>query len=753
MRGSCLYGVGTRTSVIMLLVMVSTAALVLGWQTPAAATYASEDAFRADLQAHPEWSVMADWPGMSLDAVSKTELNSHLGVYAPIGFSSTWVDACDANGVIVVQPGDTREWGVPPDIPWAAPAPPLRRWMGYDFVQLQYVFDPGVVLHVFKTSETSFISKVCGNMSPEVTGTLTIIKYDDSNMNGQQDAGESDVTGWPVSYSGPASGGGSTPFTVQVSPGSYSVGEGSLSHWLHTTPTSATVDVSPGGTTTVRFGNVRLGSVTVRKFDDADMDGVKDATEGDPGFPVKLWGTAVNGVAVAARYGTTPVTFADLPPGDYHVCENVDWTAHPFMPGRVITEWQDERWMATTPTCIGPIHLGEGEDRDQDYFGNVRLGSVAGIKWDDTDCDHQKAASEAPLEDWTITLTGKDVAGDPVAPDPMSTASDGTYMFEYLPPADVAGYTVSETLADPAHWGPTTPLYPVPNPLPDPVSPQPYRIVLLEGEEVTGADFANVRLGMICGFKFYDASAALPPFDPRNGNGRYDPGEPLLSGWRFTLNGICDLDVPIAEREAISASDGTFCFPRLYPSHVGDGYTVREEKPAGWILTAPQHLCRSTWLDEGQTIDVGFEYGNLKIRPLGARTIGYWKTHPQAITAQMYAALNVLPAFRGINTWKKLYPILDGANAVDMKVMLRAHLLGLTLNVLAGIVPSDTWVYIGNIRGARDLFGANIVTVQYVLDTIEGAHPWTSWTRAQQETAKNVCDAANNNANLVSPTP
>jgi len=754
MRGGCWRGMGRAAHVVMVLVIASTVALILGWQTPAVAKYDSEEAFRADLQAHPAWSVMPDWPGMTLAAVNKAELGSQLGVYAPFGYSASWLNACDENGVIVVQPGDTREWGVPPDIPWADPKPPLRSWMGYDFVQLQYVFEPGVELHVFKTTETSFISKVCGNMSPEVSGTLPIIKFDDSNMNGQQDAGESAVTGWPVSYSGPDSGSGSTPLSVQVRPGSYSVSESALSHWQHTTPSTVSADVTAGGTTTVAFGNVRLGSITVPKFDDADMDGIKDAGEDDPGFPVKLWGTAADGTSVTRPTHSTPVTFSDLPPGDYYVAEDVDWVAHPYMPGRIMTERDGAWWMATTPTSIGPIHLGEGVDRDQDSFGNVRLGSIAGIKWDDTDCDHQKAASEVPLENWTITLSGNDVAGTPVNPEPIPTGPDGVYKFALLPPSDGVGYTISETLEDPEHWGPTTPFDPVlNNPLPDPVSPQPYRIVLLEGEEVTGADFGNVQLGMICGFKFYDANAALPPFDPRNGNGQYDPGEPLLSGWRFTLNGTCDLDVPIAEREAISGSDGKFCFPRLYPSHVDVGYTVCEDKPEEWILTAPQTLCRHTWLEEGEEISIGFEYGNLKILPLGARTIGYWKTHPEAITAQMYAALRVLPAFRGVNTWKKLYPILDGANAVDMKVMLRAQLLGLTLNVLAGIVPSDTWVYIGNIPGARDLFGANIVTVQYVLDAVEAVYPWTSWTRAQQEAAKDVCDAANNNANLVSPAP
>jgi len=562
--------------------------------------------------------------------VTQADLGAAVPIIGPYGYDEDFV-RCAVEGVITVQPGDQRRWyyrvqGDPSGtITW---------------VPLSTFFQTGATIRVFKYGENAFVAKACANFGapPVFRGTLRVIKFDDSNMNGNWDGGELELSGWDVSYSGPENGSGKTRLTDSVLTGSYTVHETVKPGWMNTTPTTRSAVVQPCTTTTVTFGN-------------------------------------------------------------------------------------------------------------------VELGSIAGVKWDDTDCDHTRDGSEVTLDGWQITLSGNDRAGNPVNRGPISTGPDGAYKFDDLPPSDTSGYTITETLADPEHWGPTTPLDPVPSPLPDPVAPQAYTIVLDEGEDRTGVDFGNVQLGKICGLKYYDANASLPPEDPRNGNGEYDDGEPLIEGWTFRLNGTCDLGVPIAQREAVSGADGTFCFPRLYPTHVGDGYTVCEVVPEDWILTYPQPRCRDTLLDEGQEIDTGFEFGNLRLVHPGARTMGYWKTHPEAITAEMYAALSTLPAFTGVDTWEELYPIFNKADARDMKVMLRAQLAAMTLNVLADIVEPGQWIYVGDIPGAYELFGSYIVTVQHVLDTVEAAYPWNGWDRDQQEAAKEALDRGNNEENLVSPTP
>jgi len=587
-----------------------------------------------ELRAYPSWAVIDEWTAPGHFA-SRQDVLDHLSVFAPYGCNADFARYSKKTTILVADYLDA-EWATRRPIGDGSHS---RRDGQYYFTPLRYVFEPDVRLHVFLWHGT-FINRVCGNFTPRLenpTGTLEVRKFDDSNMNGLWDGDEDEIRGWKVSYVGPQDGSGVTPVRVTVRPGSYSVSEKDRPGWRHTTPTTVSVRVNPGKTTTVAFGN-------------------------------------------------------------------------------------------------------------------VQLGSISGVKWDDTDCDQQKGGAEAPLAGWNITLSGRDAGGAPVHLTTV-TGPEGRYRFENLPPSDGAGYTVSETLAAADQWGPTAPLDPIPNPLPLLVEPQSHCVALSEGDDVAGIDFGNVRLGEIIGFKFYDATADLPPDAPSNGNGCFDAGEPLLSGWEFTLNGDCDLQVSVSERQASTDGEGVFRFDRLYPSHVGEGYTICEVKPEGWILTTPQELCRGVHLDEGQSVEVGLAFGNLRIVQLGARTMGYWKTHPDAVTEDMYQALALLPAFQGVDTERELTAIFRHANARKMDNMLRAQLLALTLNVLADIVPPDTWTYVGNIPGASDLFGGNIVTIQEVLDVIEAAYPWTDWSRDQQEAAKDVCDNANNNDNLVSPAP
>ena len=632
----------------ILLVAAAVAALLALAGGEASAVYSSEAEFRNAILAHPNWAVIPQWAAMPLASVNKAELRSKLGIFRPFGYNEDWVDGCNRDGVLVVQPGDEREWAVPRGIDWAAPEPPLRPYLGYDLVQLQYVFKPGVTLHVFKTSSRSYISKVCGNPSPIVyipPGTLSVKKFDDTNMNGQWDGDEVELAGWAVCYSGPESQCGMTRLVVAVSAGTYSVSEELVDGWLATTPTSVARRVRSNHTSTVQFGN-------------------------------------------------------------------------------------------------------------------VELAEISGIKWDDTNCDGVKDEDEEVLAGWEITLTGRDIAGDEVTREPILTDSDGFYEFKNLPPSDTAGYTISETLAGPEAWGPTTPLDPIPDPLPDPVAPQSYTVVLEEGADVTEVDFGNVQLGSISGFKFYDANGDLPPDDPRNGNGSYDEGEPLLTDWTFRLNGKCDLHshapesyAGLEERVVLTDGSGVFMFSRLYPTHVDDGYTICEDMPEGWFCTWPPDGCLSTHLDEGEEINFGLEFGNLSNPPFDVRTVGYWRNHPEAITKAMYSALSKLPAFKGVSNWKKLQPIFTEANAVDMTAMLRAQLAAMELNVLAGYVPADAWVYVAHIPGGVELFGGNIVYLARILDVVEAAYPWEAWSRNVQETAKDALDHANNGGSLVSPTP
>jgi hypothetical protein len=620
-------------SVLCITILVLPAA-----QSPASALSYSEEQFRQDMILHSNWSVVPEWPPQDWPAISKDDLRAELDKFAPFGYDEDWIRCAEA-GIITTRVNDDREWAVPLGV--MSESIPHRESHGYDIVELQYLFAAGIDLHVYKTSDDSFISRICGNPSPivvPVPGTLIVRKFDDSNMNGVWDAGEPEKAGWPVSYSGPQSGSGLTPLSVDLPRGSYTVSEGARTCWAHTTSATRSATVASCDTTTVRFGN-------------------------------------------------------------------------------------------------------------------VELGAVCGLKWDDTNCNGLLDGEEVVLPDWDISLTGHTIAGGQVDLGPQATDANGEYRFSHLYPSDGVGYTVSEALDDAEHWGPTFPLDPALTQVPDPMLPRAHVVILGEGDHLIGTNFGNVRLGTISGMKYYDANGDLPPYDPRNGNGQYDEGEPLLEGWMFTLTGPCDLGLDVAPRTAYTDDQGVSTFPRLYPTHVDDGYTICEDLPEDWILTYPQQPCRTTQLDEAQEIADGFSFGNIVIEPHPVRTVGYWKNHPEAITRDMYRALCDLPAFRGINNWKKLEPILAEGNAVDVSVMLRAQLAAMELNVIAGFVPLDTWVYVGSIPGGPALFGGNIVYLEQILQTVESAYPWDEWSRSTQEAAKDALDLANNGDILVSPVP
>ncbi len=103
----------------------------------------------------------------------------------------------------------------------------------------------------------------------------------------------------------------------------------------------------------------------------------------------------------------------------------------------------------------------------------VKLGSISGTKFNDSDGDGIKDANESGLANWTITL--KNSKGTVAT---TLTASDGTYTFSNLT-AD--NYTVGEVLK--AGWTQTAP---------KPVNPGTYSVTITSaGEDVTGKDFGN----------------------------------------------------------------------------------------------------------------------------------------------------------------------------------------------------------------------------------------------------------------------
>lgn len=277
--------------------------------------------------------------------------------------------------------------------------------------------------------------------------------------------------------------------------------------------------------TVLQLPNVCVGSITVRKFNDCDMDGAKDAGESYiQGWPIRLTGVKANGDPVGPFDKLTDAggvaQFVNLDPGDYVVSElgnGIAWTKAQTTCGATSycdwrTTWGSKRWQATQPrppdNCNAaapapslPVHVSCNDDVDV-AFGNVELGEVKAFKfhdmnldqmfqpvgeadaggdqkwtpaeqftdlncdgdwdegeyfndlngnklWDqaelftDADGDGSYDWPECPVPTWPFALTGLRADGRPICPKGV-TGADGWVTFPDIPPSNATGYRLAE---------------------------------------------------------------------------------------------------------------------------------------------------------------------------------------------------------------------------------------------------------------------------------------------------------------------
>jgi hypothetical protein len=173
---------------------------------------------------------------------------------------------------------------------------------------------------------------------------ITVLKFHDKNLNGVQDAGEEDVTGWRVDFTD-ALGIADTLYTPETvlaaEPGDYTFVEATPAGTLQTVsrldgaiysydPADPTVVVSVAGvsgeTHEVVYGNVGLGQIKACKFYDRNGNGIADDGEpGIEGWKMQLDRLDDSGAVIETTVQTTGsdgcTTFGDLLPGTYVVSE------------------------------------------------------------------------------------------------------------------------------------------------------------------------------------------------------------------------------------------------------------------------------------------------------------------------------------------------------------------------------------------------------------------------------------------------
>jgi len=296
-------------------------------------------------------------------------------------------------------------------------------------------------------------------------------------------------------------------------PGNYtvSVDESTAEGYFPVSPVSIEVDVTCGTTVKVYFSEAPYGSISGKKWLDADFDGIWDEEETEviEGITIKLYAGDPPEELIA-----TTVTgedgyyeFTDLEPGEYTVVE----------------EGKEGYFSCTPVNVVVDLSAGEGAVVD---FGNCPYGRVEGLKFLDLDGDGAQGPDEPPLEGVEITLIG---LGDTGAMAKAFSGEDGTFVFNNLLPGE---YAVEETV--PSGYYATRPIR--------------VEIVVGPGESVMVV-FANALYGSITGNKWLD-----------DGDGQFDPDKDTpKAGIELNLSGETADGTPVSMK-GTTGEDGSYTF-------------------------------------------------------------------------------------------------------------------------------------------------------------------------------------------------
>jgi protocatechuate 3,4-dioxygenase beta subunit len=404
--------------------------------------------------------------------------------------------------------------------------------------------------------------------------SLTGLKFEDLNGNGQLDPGEPGLAGWTIFNdangnsildSGEASTttGVNGSYTLNLGPGTYRIREVLQTGWVQTLGVPDGNGQSGINVVGGNLGNFKLVTISGLKFNDLNGD---QNPAGEPG----LGGWTIfddvnnNGQLDSGEQFTTTAS-------------NGTWSFTNVGPRQLrIREVQQTGWQQTTANP--PVFsTTSGVNRGDLNFGNrQQTGSISGFKFNDLNGNGVRDSGEPGIENWTIYLdqnfNGQLDSGETS----VKTTSNGSFQFDALPPGT---YRVREVLT--AGWQQTT--------------TNPADVVLAGGQSQTGLLFGNFQQVSISGAKFNDLNA----------NGVRDTGEAGLSGWTIFLdtnnNGVLDP----GERSQLTDSNGNYSF-----SNVGPGtFRLREVAQFNWIQMTANPIVTTT-----SGVNVGGQlFGNIKL--------------------------------------------------------------------------------------------------------------------------------------------
>ncbi len=293
-------------------------------------------------------------------------------------------------------------------------------------------------------------------------------------------------------------------------------------------------------------------SISGVKFEDVNNNGVKDAGElGLPNWQIKLNGSITDTTESDGNY-----KFLNLAAGTYSVTEVLQ------------SGWTQTR----TP---GPVSVVQGIHNTGADFGNFRLGSISGMKFEDQNINGAKDGGEPGVPDVDIYIDANSNGAKDAGEAGVKTGSDGTYSFSNL----LAGnYKIREVA--PSGWAQST------------TNPSDISISTSD-TSVNNVDFGNYRPGKISGVKYND----------KNNNATKDAGEPGLPGWEIFIdansNGVKD----VGEQSSTTIAGGAYSFSNL----TSGSYTVREVMKTEWTQSSanPADININTSNQDVQNVNFG----------------------------------------------------------------------------------------------------------------------------------------------------
>jgi subtilisin-like proprotein convertase family protein len=349
---------------------------------------------------------------------------------------------------------------------------------------------------------------------------------------------------------------------------------------------------------------ITVPGLTGTVYHDVNGDGTRSGEEeGLPGWRVRLYkdlsGSQVLdardplvATAVAQIDGT--YFFTGLATGNYIIQENALLGKLGDVPGNDPAE---AGWRQTGPTSrTYPLSVDANAVVTGLDFGNVMPSLLTGTVYSDDDGNGQQDLGELPVPHATIYLDDNNNGTLDAGELKVVTDKLGNYELRGVFPGNrIVREDLSQAAPDTYVSGPAAEFYVV---------------KVTSAALYTPYHFGNAQYATIQGYLWNDL----------NGNGRLDPGEPMLQGWTVYLDNDGNFMLDPGEPTAITDAHGIFEFTHLHPG----SYRVMQVVQAGWIQTWPDTarfipnldpLNEPRWhgvsVASGQT-SAPVDYGNIK---------------------------------------------------------------------------------------------------------------------------------------------